>query len=98
MKDMDIDYAMGLCMEYKLLTPLMFLCSHREDSEGADFLTPIAQALSVYKQSLEEKNPAAKEYGLKFLWFLDMAIQGKMFPSGEMPEDIWEEKVRHFKF
>ena len=95
-KYVDIDATLSLCMEFNLLTALMYLCSHRIDSEGPDFLTPIARALSTYQKSIEEQDPRSQDYGLKFLWFLDMILQGKMFPHGRVPDYLWRERVGFF--
>ena len=94
LKDIDVDNAIILCMENNLLTAHMYICSHREGAEGADFLTPIARALSMYQGSVKEESSGYQQYGYKFLWFLDMTLRGKMFPSGEIPEQIWKDKVK----
>ena len=94
MHDIDLDFAISLCMEYNLLTALFYFCCHKTGAEGPDFITPIARALSLYQKSLEEDHEENQEYGLKFLWFVHMTIKGKMFPYGAIPEEIWEEKVK----
>ena len=96
MHDLDLDFAISLCMDYNLLTALLYLCSHKDGSEGPDFMTPIARALSLYQKSIEEDNSENQAYGMKFLWFVYMTIKGKMFPHGAIPEHIWEEKVRTY--
>jgi len=94
MRGIDIDYAINLCMEYNLLTALFYFCSHREVSQGgADFLTPIVRALTLCQKNMTDKNAENNELGIKFLWFVSMTINGKMFPSGSIPNDIWEDKV-----
>ena len=92
--DIDIDYVITLCMEYNLLTALMYLCSHREGAEGSDFLTPIARSLSTYQRSVEEKKSDSQELGYRFLWFVEMTLKGKMFPDGNISENIWKDKVK----
>jgi len=95
MRGIDIDYAINLCMEYNLLTALFYFCSHRENSQGgADFLTPIVRALTLCQKNITDKNAENNELGIKFLWFVSMTINGKMFPTGTIPNDIWEDKVR----
>ena len=94
LNDIDIDYVITICMEYNLLTALLYLCSHREGVEGSDFLTPIARCLSTYQRAFEQNDPKASEYGYKFLWFLKMVLEGRMFPFGKIQEDIWPEKVK----
>lgn len=97
LEDMDIDFAISVCMEFNLLSALMYLCSHKEN-ETPDFLSPIARALSLYRNSSYEavgdKLVEAYSYGLKFLWFVSMTLKGKMWPFGVIPEDIWREKVK----
>ena len=94
MHDLDLDFAISLCMDYNLLTALLYLCSHKSGAEGPDFMTPIARALSLYQKSIEEDHAENQEYGIKFLWFVNMTIKGRMFPHGAIPEHVWEEKVR----
>jgi len=94
LNDIDMDYVITICMEYNLLTALLYLCSHREGVEGSDFLTPIARCLSTYQRSLEQKDPNTSQFGYKFLWFLRMVLEGRMFPFGKIQDDIWPEKVK----
>lgn len=93
LKGLDVEFAIQLCMDYNLLTALLYLCSCKQDSGGPDFMTPIARALSLYRQSLGENQHENLEYGLKFLWFVHMTIRGKAFPQGAIPENIWAAKV-----
>ena len=93
-KKIDMDYAIILCMQHNLLTALMYLCSHKEEPDGPDLLTPIASALGKYQRTIEEGEAAAEQYGLKFLWFVHMTLNGRLFPSGVLSEEQWEMKVK----
>ena len=93
-EDIDMDYAIILCMQQNLLTALMYLCSHKNDADGPDVLTPIASALGKYQRSLiEDKPEQTREYGLKFLWFVHMVLNGRLFPDGALSQEQWEVKV-----
>ena len=80
-----------LCMEHNLLTALMYLCPRRV--ENPDFITPIAKALMTFQRSLEYDVASSKEHGVRFLWFVHMTINGRMFPTGDIPDDVWENQV-----
>jgi len=93
MEHLNLDYTITICMEYSLLTALMYLCPQKGGAEGPDFITPIAKAMSTYQRGFNFDQRSIKDHGIRFLWFVHMTINGRIFPSGMIAEDVWEKKV-----
>jgi len=93
MEHLNLDYTITICMEYSLLTALMYLCPQKGGAEGPDFITPIAKAMSTYQRGFNYDQRTNRDHGIRFLWFVHMTINGRIFPTGMIPEDVWEQKV-----